>query len=286
VQLQFVNNTFNYSGVIERGTDADVIRFTMPSNGRFTLSALPGSIGNGNNGANLDIRIDLMSSSNNVLRTYNPSSLLDATIDTLLNSGNYFLRIRGTANEFTPQYASLGSYSLAGRFSNDVVLPLRRLELQGRKSGNGHQLTWEIDADERVVEQVVEQSKDGQNFAVLATAPTADRHFTAAATSGATLYRLKVRFDNGRLHYSNTIALREANPAVPYLLGNVVQHQLGVNSNSTYQYRVADFSGRAIASGTVQKGTTWIPSGNWPSGIFVLQIWKADEQYALKFIKQ
>lgn len=285
-QLSFSNNTFNYNGIIERGTDADVIRFTMPANGRFILNALPGSIGAGNNGANLDIRIDLMTSSNNVLRTYNPTSLLDAAIDTMLNSGNYFLRIRGTGNEFTPQYASLGSYSLTGRFSNEVVLPLRKLELQGRKAGGAHQLNWVIDADEQVVEQVVEQSKDGRTFTPLAAIAFSQRTFTSAATQGTTLYRLKVRFDNGRTHYSNTIAIREANQAAPYLLGNGIHQQLGINSSNTYQYRVVDFNGRTMASGTVQKGTNWIAAANWPTGFYLLQLTTNDEQHSLKFMKQ
>lgn len=284
-RLDFVNNEFSYSGVVEKGDDIDVVRFTMPVGGRLQLDALPAAAGAGNSGANLDMHVELLNSAHSVVATYNPPQALSATIDTMLNPGNYFLRIRGEGNQYTPQYASIGAYSLSAKFTPGMLLPIRRLELQGKQTGNTSVLSWVIDADEQVVEQTVESAVDGRAFQAAHVAGSSARSLSFPATTGTALYRLKVLFSNGRTHYTNTVALRK-NTTAPYLLTNAVRGELTVSATDNYTYSLYDYSGRRLANGSVQKGVTAIATSSLPAGIYVLQLSNAAGQYPLKFMKQ
>lgn len=101
-----------FFGVIERNTDMDVFQVLLPD-GISTISALPNAIG-----PNLDIQLDLLDASGNVIATANPFDELDATISQTLRGGIYFARVQGTGKQPQfgdpgyPKYGSLGQYSL------------------------------------------------------------------------------------------------------------------------------------------------------------------------------
>src|SRR5579875_950511 len=84
-QASFVNNQFTMNGVIEQINDKDVFQFTVPSAGRFHLDATPFSVSAGDVGSNLDIQLELIDNTATVIGTYNPATLLSASIDTALN---------------------------------------------------------------------------------------------------------------------------------------------------------------------------------------------------------
>ena len=94
----------------------------------------------------------------------------------MLGAGIYYLKIEGKGNVYAPNYASLGSYALAGDFSSGT-LPLRKLELQGEIVSDKHRLTWIIDADEAVTQQILEVSTDGRNFTPVTQTDNAQRLF-------------------------------------------------------------------------------------------------------------
>jgi hypothetical protein len=285
-RVEFVNNEFSYSGVVETGADVDVVRFTMPTGGRFQLNAAPSAAGAGNSGANLDLQVELLNSANAVVATYNPRQTLDAIVDTILNPGNYFLRIKGEGNDFTPQYASIGAYTLTAKYTPGLLLSVRRLELQGRQTGSTALLSWVVDADEPVRTQTLESSADGRTFQTVYTPDALARNINLPSAGGTTLYRLKVLFANGQTHYSNTLTLRQNSGAAPYLLNNSVNHTVRVSTLETCTYSLYDYSGRRLSHGQLQKGTTAIETASLPLGIYVLQVSNSNGQYPLKFRKQ
>jgi len=285
--VNFVNNQFTVNGVIEQETDVDVFKFTMPTQGIFHVDATPYSISSGDNGSNLDMQVELMTSSKNVIGTYNPSQLLSATIDTTLNSGTYYLRVRGMGNANAPQYASLGSYTIAAAFNPPTVLPLHRLDLRGANENNKHKLDWIIEADETVTQQTLEVSTNGRNFQPLAALNTTDRSYINVPTNGSTVfYRLNVTFDNNKQYFSNTIALPNTAANKPALKTNVITSSAVVNSPSAFSYSVLDFNGRTLVKGNLIQGPNTISTFSLSKGMYIIQYSNGQELYAEKFMKQ
>jgi hypothetical protein len=162
-------------------------------------------------------------------------------IDTLLNAGNYYLKIEGKGNMYAPNYASLGSYALQATFTEGVPLPLRQLTLQGQLNGDRHQFTWIVDADEAIISQVLEVSTDGRNFATVNQAISTERSFSYKPfASGNLQYRLSVVFDNDRQYYSNVVTLRNvSNTPKPRIINNLTEsNTISVISPGTYDYMV------------------------------------------------
>src|SRR5258708_33270941 len=105
------------------------------------------------------MQITLYNSSQTQLNVFNPDSTLNLSIDTTLNDGVYYAKIEGRGNKYAPNYASLGSYSLQASFiDHSVPLPLRQLDLTGKINNSKHELSWLIDADEKVISQSIESS--------------------------------------------------------------------------------------------------------------------------------
>ena len=91
------------------------------------LNALPFAAAANLDGANLDVKIILYNAAKQAIRTYDPSTLLSVTIDTLLPAGTYYMSLIGTGNVNLPAYGSLGSYNLSGTFSPAGALPIREV---------------------------------------------------------------------------------------------------------------------------------------------------------------
>lgn len=284
----FVGNQFTTSGVIERNTDQDMVKFTTTAYGRFQLSAVPYNVGTGNNGSDLDMQVTLYNNSQTQLNIYNPSTLLNSVIDTMLNPGTYFLKIEGKGNIYAPNYASLGSYSVQGTFSLNT-LPLHRLELHGQIVHDQHLLNWIIDADEQVETQVLEYSTDGREFRPLIQPATAARNYSYPPTiSGTIQYRLSVLFDNGHHYYSNVVTLRKTNNDIrPKIVSNVISGStVEVSSPGVFNYYVYDLSGKTFAQGKLANGSNIINTASLSSGMYFIRYSDADEQWTDKFVKQ
>lgn len=285
--VNFTNNVFNASGVIERSTDQDVFRFIMPVQGTFKLDAVPFNIGAGNVAANLDLQVELLSKNGSVLATYNPLNQLNTVVDTNLTAGTYFIRLRGRGNSFTSEYASLGSYNVQGRIvaGEGNVLPVRKLQLSGAAQSGKHQLSWEVDADEAVTSQTVEVSTDGTNFTPVAQPTSTTRSFSYQPAT-TTWYRIHVGFANGQQHYTNLVMLRGAAAVAPRLSGNLVQNRLVVNSPAAFDYIVTDYSGRVLQQGAIRQGQANIETSRLSAGLYLVQFSNGKEQYTERFMKQ
>ncbi|MGZ5134963.1 MAG: T9SS type A sorting domain-containing protein, partial [Flavitalea sp.] len=283
----FISNHFDINGIITQSTDQDMITFTQAQNGRFQLSAVPYNVGTGNSGSNLDLQVSLYNSSQILLNVYNPGTLLSSVIDTLLNSGTYYLRIEGRGNVYAPNYASLGSYALTADFTVST-LPLRKLELSGELVGDQHMLHWIIDADENVTSQVLEVSTDGRNFTPLIQSGTNDRNYSYKPTLTTSVqYRLNVMFDNGHRYYSNIVQIRN-NPVVtgPKLAGNVAGSNVTVHSPGAFSYSIFEMGGRMVSRGQLSNGINTVNTGALNKGLYIVRFSNGFEYWTEKFIRQ
>jgi hypothetical protein len=283
----FVNNQFTVNGVVTQNTDADMIKVTLPALGRFVLNAVPYNVGTGNAGSDLDLQVTLYNSAQAQLNIYNPGTLLSSIIDSTMGAGVYYLKIEGKGNINAPNYASLGSYSLSGNFLAGA-LPLRRLELQGAVINDRHKLNWIIDADEQVVEQVLEISTNGRTFSSVTQPANGDRSFLYNPNSGnAVQYRLKVTFDNGHTYYSNIVTLKNTgNDIRPKLLSNLVTSHILVTSPGNYNYSVYDLNGKLAGRGQLVNGMNTITVASMTSGMYIMKFYDDSNQWTDKFVRQ
>lgn len=283
------NNEFNASGVIERNTDQDVFSFVMLATGRFQLNAIPYNVGTGNAGSDLDLQVTLYNASETALNVYNPGALLSSVIDTLLGSGTYYLKVEGKGNQYAPSYASLGSYSLQGSITDPTVLPLYQLDLHGELNGDKHQLNWQIQADEKIKQLLIEVSTDGRNFDVLTEVGKNDRSYTYKPfTLNTTQYRLNVIFDNGRRYYSNVITInKNKNQLRPILMTTMTTSKsVQVNSPGNYSYAIIDLNGSIIAMGQLNSGINVIHADRMNKGMYVIRFNDNNRQWTDKFVRQ
>jgi hypothetical protein len=283
----FVSNVFNVAGTVERNTDADFIKINMTTAGRFQLNAIPYNVGSGNSGSDLDLQVSLYNNLKVLLNVYNPGTLLNSVVDTMMNAGNYFLKIEGRGNIYAPNYASLGSYALQGTFTGGA-LPLRKLELHGEIVSDKHKLTWFIDADEVVTKQILEVSTDGRNFNPVTQTDMAIRSYLYKPYVSTTAqYRLNVTFDNGHQYYSNTVTLRNTGTiSWPKLVTNITTDNIVVTSPGTYSYSIFEFNGKVINKGQLMKGLNTINTPAIAGGMYFIRFSNGTEQWIDKFLKQ
>jgi len=287
--IAFTNQQFVMSGVVETSTDVDLVKFSMPVTARFILDAIPYNVGTGNAGSDVDLQVTLYDSRKTAIRTFNPGTLLSSVIDTTLSNGNWYIQVEGKGNAYALDYASLGSYSLSARYSSGSTLPLRQLVLKGQISGDRHQLSWFIDADEAVTEQIIEVSTDGRTFSPLNSSPSTARAYQYKPyAEGILQYRVKVSFDNGETHYSNLIALKnELGNDQPKLISNFLNgNTISVSSPGTYDYALYDLNGRILIRGQLSTGINNLPAGNLNSGMYMIRFSKGATQWTEKLVRQ
>jgi metallopeptidase family M12-like protein len=285
--ISWNNNHFSVEGVVERITDQDVFRFALPSNGNFHLDANPFNTGIGHLGSDLDMQVELLNGSQQLIGTFNPDQELGSVIDTPLTAGTYYLRVAGKGNLYAPEYASLGSYSLTAAFTPAAVLAVQKLELHGMAENNRHQFSWEIVADENISRQELESST-GNQFQPLATTLSNDlRSYTyLPLQSGSINYRLHVTFDNGQEFYSNTIALRNTPSWRLLPNGNATAGSLTVYTHSISAYEVIDYSGRLVLKGKLSQGNNTLSTALLTRGMYIIRVYGSGDIETEKFMKQ
>ncbi len=286
--LSFTNNKFTTAGIISTDTDKDMFKFRMANKGKFKLNATLYGVGASDAGSNLDVQVNLYNSSQTLIGSYNPPEVLAAAIDTTLDQGTYYYNVSGASNQYATEYASLGSYSLDGSYTDLGALPLRLLKLQGSVENKSHKFSWIIDADEQVVKEALEVSDNGRDFQTVENFATDARTYTYLPTeNGALQYRLNVLFDNNRQYYSNIIVLKNQSAAKPALVSNVIQNNaLTVNSPSAYNYIITDLSGKTISQGKLVQGSNTLYINFSSNGMYVIKYVNGQEQYTQKFVKQ
>lgn len=279
------SSSFNISGIITTNTDKDAFKFVNTQNQKIHLEVTPYGLNSTNTGADLDIKMDLYDGNKTLIRSYDPSDVLNVVIDTILNTGTYYVMIAGAGNTNTGGYGSLGSYSFAGVKG---LLPIHDVALSGSSDKAKHNLNWKIIADEPIKTQALEVSSDGIDFKPLANINASVSTFSYAPFLSSTLYyRLKVISVINEVAYSNTVALKGTEKQNKlYNISTFVKDEITVNASENYQYIINDLNGRTLSAGTGTKGINKINIQNQPAGLYVIQIINNTFRQAERIIKQ
>jgi hypothetical protein len=283
----FTNNQFTASSIIVKNSDEDMFKFSLQSLHAFQLSAIPFNVGPGNDGANLDLKVTLYNSLENQLNTYSSSSTLSVIVDTILAPGTYYFKVQGVGNNYAPTYAILGSYSVQGTIIEPVAL--RKLALAVASEKGKTLLTWTIDTEQAIAEQVLEVSGDGKNFTPLIHPANSDRSYSYKPINfGNTIYRLHVTYDNNSNHYSNLVAIREADANYrPRLVNSLIANGvISVTSSSVFDYAILDMAGKMLMKGKLSNGINTISAGSMISGMYLIRFTDGHDQWTEKIVKQ
>ena len=276
---------FNVSGIISTNNDIDAFRFTLLKNSNFHLTAIPFNVSSNYSGANLDIKLELYNSSGTLIKTYDPTETMGVTIDTVLNTGTYYIKIDGTGNINIGEYGSLGSYVISGASG---ALPIHDVNLTGIADKGKHNLNWKIIADEPIKTIIIESSNDGVNFKSLASVLASSVKFSYSSFLSSTIfYRLKVTSVLDQTMYSNTIAIvGKGSTDKSFFVSTLVQNEITVNAPVNYLFMLCDITGRVINTGTGIKGVNKINISNEQNGMYVIQLFNNDQKQTERIVKQ
>lgn len=288
ISLNNNTQTFSTSGIITTTTDKDAFKIVFTSAGALHLDAIPFSLNSSTmDGANLDIKLTLVNSGYQTIRTYDVSTLLNVVIDTTLPKGTYYILLEGTGNAFASNYGSLGSYTISGSFASSGVLPIRDVALTGKENRGMHSLSWNIISDEPIKTIIVQSSTDGRFFTNLASINGKESGFSyAPSMSPDIFYRLKVASVTDQTVFSNIIALKTTAQIQKFKVSTLVQNEIVVNAFENYKYQVVDIHGRVIGSGSSNAGVNRINVSNIPNGMYIIQMTGKNQKQSERIIKQ
>ncbi len=140
--------TFAENGLISSRTDVDTFELVVNEPGQLSVAASPAP-----RGPNLDIGLELLSSTGQVVASADPASGsvagdtslatgLDASLSASVTTGTYFLRVDGVGagsprSTGYSDYASVGAYSLTGELnpSTTPVLRVSSIEMNTDNAG-------------------------------------------------------------------------------------------------------------------------------------------------------
>ena len=274
------------AGIIATNSDQDAFSFTLSKNSIAHIEITPFSVDANLQGANLDIKMSLYNSSKILIRTFDPSASMNVVVDTILNSGTYYMLVDGVGNSNIGDYGSLGSYNISS--SIGILLPIKNVTLAGRIEKNKHLLNWHITSDEPVKTIVVESSADGINFHPVFTTNGSTTNLSYSPFQNTDLYyRLKAASAENHLVYSNSILLKGVvNTGKPFTVSTFIHDEITVNSSANYQYMVSDANGNTIARGSGLTGYNRVDMKWMPGGMYIMQIISNNEKQTERIIKQ
>lgn len=278
-------DAFSASGLVNSTNDVDVFRIVIPTTTNLRVNAIPQNVGAGDAGANVDIKVALIKGPDTI-GTYNPSTLLNAGIDTNLNAGTYYLVVDGVGNMYHTDYGSIGFYALSGTLLN--VLALHNFSLGGSATNGRHQLSWTYSADEPLKEWVIEKSTDGENFYPLATLNAKTNSFSYDPFNKDILYyRVKaITLGNGLFYYSNILQLKNRGIGEQIFIStNNGGNSISVNSSRNFDYELFTADGQLLGRGKLNPGQNNLSSGT-AKGLLFLHYSNGDNSATEKFIKQ
>ena len=280
------SGSFNVPGIITTSTDKDAFKFVNTSSSNVHLEVTPFGLNNDNAGANLDVQMQLYDGNKNLIRTYNPTDVMNVIVDTVLNTGTYYVVISGAGNVNVGSYGSLGSYTFSALKG---LLPIHDITLTGNSNQSKHNLNWKIIADEPIKTTVIEVSNTGSSFKTLSSVNTDATSFSYSPNQSGTLYyRLKATSVTGQVVYSNILALKSSNSSTdkPYTVSTFVKDNITINAPDNYQYIINDINGRVLAKGIGTRGVNYVNIQNQPAGMYVIQLMNNNTKQAERIIKQ
>lgn len=274
------------NGIITTSTDIDAFKITIAANSNFHIEINPFSIGANNQGADLDVKVSLYNAAKALVRTYDPEDKMNVVIDTILNSGDYYLAVQGAGNSNVSDYGSLGSYRISGV---QGTLPIRQVSLTGKVDKPKHNLNWNIITDDPIKLITVESSTTGSNFGTVNTISGTANSFVYMPFQRNEIYyyRLKVTSILNQTVYSNTIVLKaDEKTAQSFGVSTFVRNQITVTAADNYEYHLSDINGNTIAQGKGKQGFNQVNIDHQPAGMYILQLVSNNEKQTERIIKQ
>lgn len=273
-------------GIITTSNDRDAFKFTLIQNSIIHIDVKPFSVDANLQGANLDVKVQLYDASSNLIRTYDAMNTMAAVIDTILNTGDFYLVVGGAGNSNIDNYGSLGSYTISS--SAGKILPIRNVSLTGKVEKNKHSLAWKIDSDEPLNLISLESSTDGTHFNQVNTVSSLSTQFAYTPFQKTDLYyRIKVKSVLNQTLYSNTIKLKGIDEAgKAFKVSTLIQQEITVNAAEKYFYLISDVNGATVAKGSGQTGFNKVDISRMPGGMYVLQLLSNNQKQTERIIKQ
>lgn len=275
------NSPFNVKGIITTVADKDVFKIEIPQAGKLKLNAVPYSVGADNDGANLDIKLTLFNANKSVAGLYNPVEKLDASIDTTLPPGTYYVEVNGTGNVNTyNNYGSLGSYRISGILSTHVVLS-EPVVLKGKTANQQHIFEWNLTND-AVKKYIMEQSANGRDFVECNTSTIAGNSLSLPSYSNYAFFRLKILYGSNKTAYSNIVYLK-AQEQLASIKPVLVHDRIFLSTQHKLHYRLLNSHGQVLQQGVHNNGSLDISLQQYAAGIFLLQVWSNQQQQTFRF---
>jgi Bacterial pre-peptidase C-terminal domain len=277
--------SFNVSSEINTSSDVDIFRVDITSGTRLQIDATPST--NGSTKPNVDLQLTLLDSRGNTINTYNPPTTLNVAIDSFVNAGTYYLRLTNASNSNVSNYGMLGDYTVSGA-ALPTTLPVQSMKLNGKATNSKHELNWNIVADEPIESISIEISTNGMSFSSMQNVNSNSNSFDYQPSEKKTIYyRLLVTTASQMKYYSNVVALREVGgkSKVDVVTNIISKNEITLNSNGSYNWRIIDMSGRALANGRTTTGFNQLQPGTLNSGMYLLQIIDGGEIITEKIVK-
>lgn len=282
--INVFGGSFAVSGLINTNQDVDVFKIDITQPTWLHLNAIPQNVGVGDDGANIDIQV-ILRNGNDSINVYNPSTLLNAGVDTNLNAGTYYLVVDGVGNMYHDDFGSIGLYNISGSLA--TALPVKNFNFSGKVVNDVHQLNWLLQVDEPVQQLIVESSSDGQHFSTLATVqPSVKSFVNQPAGNEIIYYRLRaITATNSRGYTSGIVALasRAASAGVRIINNNAPG--ITVNSSGNYTYQLFTSGGQLLGNGKLQTGINQLPTAG-VKGLLLLHCSNGNQSFTQKIIKQ
>lgn len=278
--------SFTVESEINTSDDVDIFRIDITEASRYQMTASPAP--SGTTKPNVDLQLSILNDRGNELMSYNPASTLGVSIDSMFTPGTYYLKLSNAANTNVSNYGMLGDYVVSGA-ALPSTLPIQSMKLTGKAVNNKHELNWNIIADEPIESIVVETSTTGSSFSSLQSVNSSSTRFDHQPTEKKTVfYRLFVTTASQLKYYSNVVALREVGNSSKFdVVTNIInKNEVAINSNGSYNWRILDLSGRALANGKTSTGFNLLQTGAITSGMYLLQIIDGNEITTEKIVKQ
>ena len=278
---------FTATGIINSENDRDVFSILLPAKLNLRLVASPENVGNANSGADVDIRISLLSANADTIAKYNPSELLNAAFDTVLDEGKYYIAVEGVANTNLIDYGSVGHYALLG--SINTPLPVHYLKLKGKMASNYHVFNWTVQSDEPLKEFELQFSVDGSSFEKLFRCSASQFSAVYLPTLTSKLfYRVKaITLAQEIAYYSNIISLP---PGPKYhivkIQNPIINDAISLMSGADCSYQLMMTNGQVLMKGKITKGLNKIEVPTNAKGMYLLRFTYVNEVWTEKIIKQ
>ncbi len=283
--LNINNQLFADSGIITTNTDKDAFKITLPEAGQIHLDANPYSVGANNEGADLDVKVELMNAQAQVIKVYDPVDILNVSIDTVLEAGDYYFMIEGAGNNYTSNYGSLGSYNISGNYRPLFVTPIKEVKLDGKIVNNKDVLSWNIISSDSLSSLILEKSSNGTTFTTLTSLNKSSLNYTCTPGNDNSYYRLKAVSVTDQAMYSNVVLLTNNEAKKIFIVSTLVHDLLTINASENYEYRIADMSGRILNQGTGTSGINSININTSPNGIYLVEMLSLNQRLTERIVK-